>query len=85
MSIHPSLTASKGKGHRSVLKRFERVEKLKKAGKWTDDTSSFGLPKVKIIKMKLKKSKAAEAKTAEEGAAATPATKDGAASKAASK
>ena len=58
MSIHPSLTATKGKTHRSVLKRFERVEKLKKDGNWSDDSSAFGLPKVKIIKMKLKKSKA---------------------------
>ena len=79
MSIHPSLTAAKGKKQRSVLKRYERVEKLKKEGKWKDDTSSFGLPKVKVVKMKLKKSKAAEAK-AEEGK-----TAEGAAAKTASK
>lgn len=69
MSIHPSLTASKGKKHRSVLKRFERIEKLKKDGKWKEGSSTFGLPKSKIIKIKLKKAKAAEEKTAEEGAA----------------
>lgn len=68
MSIHPSLTAAKGKKQRSVLKRYERIEKLKKEGKWKETASSFGLPKVKVIKMKLKKSKAAEAK-AEEGKA----------------
>ncbi|MFH1093373.1 MAG: small basic protein [Candidatus Omnitrophota bacterium] len=69
MSIHPSLTATKGKKQRSVLKRYERIEKLKKEGKWKEDTSSFGLPKVKIIKMKLKKVKSAEAKTEEVKAA----------------
>ena len=66
MSIHPSLTAAKGKKHRSVLKRYERIEKLKKEGKWEEGTSGFGLPKTKIIKIKLKKAKAAEAKAAEE-------------------
>ncbi len=79
MSIHPSLTAAKGKKQRSVLKRYERIEKLKKEGKWKDDTSSFGLPKVKVVKVKLKKSKAAEAK-AEEGKSGS-----GASSKKASK
>ena len=79
MSIHPSLTAAKGKKQRSVLKRYERIEKLKKESKWKEDTSSFGLPKVKVIKMKLKKSKAAEAKTDEDK------TGEGAASKTASK
>lgn len=79
MSIHPSLTAAKGKKQRSVLKRYERVEKLKKENKWKEDSSSFGLPKVKVVKIKLKKSKAAEAKAEEgkaaEGSAAKPASK----------
>ena len=79
MSIHPSLTAAKGKKQRSVLKRYERIEKLKKEDKWKEDTSSFGLPKVKVVKMKLKKSKVAEAKE-EEGKAS-----EGVASKTASK
>ncbi len=65
MSIHPSLTAAKGKKLRSVLKRYERIEKLKKENKWSDNTSSFHLPKVKVIKMKLKKSKVDDAKTEE--------------------
>lgn len=30
MSIHPSLTATKGKKQRSVLKRYERIENSKK-------------------------------------------------------
>ncbi len=90
MSIHPSLTPTKGKKHRSVLKRFERIEALKKDGKWTEGNSSFNLAKSKIIKMKIKKAKSAEAKTAEgaaaapaAGAAASPAKKDAAAKPAA--
>ncbi len=46
MSRHPSLR-SKGKmqAKRSVLKRFERVEELKKRGKFKDGDRVFGLPK----------------------------------------
>ncbi len=57
MSIHPSLSPSKGKKARSVLKRFERVEKLRKEGKWKESSSAFKLPKTKILKLKLKKTK----------------------------
>ncbi|MBU2063403.1 MAG: small basic protein [Candidatus Omnitrophica bacterium] len=75
MSLHPSLTATKGKKHRSVHKRFERIQKLKKDGKWEEASSCFRLPKEKIVRMKLKKKKA-EAKEGAEGteqqAAATP-------------
>jgi small basic protein (TIGR04137 family) len=48
MSQHPSL---KGKGtikaKRSVLKRFERVELLKKRGQFKDGQRVIGLPKTK--------------------------------------
>ena len=48
MSQHPSL---KGKGaikaRRSVLKRFERVELLKKRGQFKDNQRVIGLPKTK--------------------------------------
>lgn len=81
MSIHPSLSATKGNKHRSVLKRFERVEKLKKSGKWSEETKAFGLPKVKIIKMKLKKTKEAKATTAEGAAAGEKTAADKTASK----
>ncbi|MFH1778716.1 MAG: small basic protein [Candidatus Omnitrophota bacterium] len=71
MSIHPSLRTSKGKGHRSVFKRFERMKMLSEKDKWHEGESVFGLPKVKSIKIRVKKGKAAEAKVATE-AAATP-------------
>lgn len=69
MSIHPSLRPSKGRGHRSVFKRFERVKMLAEKDKWKEDESVFGLPKVKSVKIKVKKEKS-EAKAAAEGAAA---------------
>lgn len=71
MSIHPSLRPSKGKGHRSVFKRFERIKILAEKDKWKENESVFGLPKVKSVKIKVKKEKS-EAKIAAEGAAAAP-------------
>jgi small basic protein (TIGR04137 family) len=68
MSQHPSLRSKqKGKRHRSVLKRYERVRELKEKEKWKEGDSIFGLLKLKILKFKLKKEKAAPAA---EGAAA---------------
>ena len=77
MSIHPSLKATKGNKQRSVLKRYERIEKLKNDGKWEDEKSAFGLIKGKVLKIKIKKAvKSAEAKTADAGKeAAKPAAK----------
>lgn len=72
MSIHPSLRPSKGRGHRSVFKRFERIKMLSEKDKWKQEESVFGLPKVKSVKIKVKKEKS-EAKAAAEGAAAAPA------------
>ena len=65
MSIHPSLRpVSKGRQHRSVLKRFERVAILEKQEKWHGGDSVFGLPKVRSIKVRVKKEKVqAEAAT----------------------
>ncbi|MBM3889852.1 MAG: small basic protein [Verrucomicrobia bacterium] len=48
MSLHSSLKASGTmKAKRNVLKRFERVEVLKKHGKWKNGDRVFGLPKTK--------------------------------------
>ena len=61
---------------RSVLTRGERIKTLKDQEKWVEGRSPFGLPKVRVVKMvvkKAKKEKAAEGTPAEgaEGAAAT--------------
>ncbi|MEM9399924.1 MAG: small basic protein [Verrucomicrobiota bacterium] len=49
MSQHKSLRGSAGvSAKRNVLKRFERVEALKKQGKWKEGMRVIGLPKTKI-------------------------------------
>ena len=88
MSQHPSLRSSdKDKAHRSVLKRYERVKILKEKEKWKDEESVYGLPKVKIVKFKIKKEKTAAAEGAEgaEGAAPGAAPAAGAPGKGAAK
>ena len=73
MSQHPSLkSTAKGKAHRSVWKRFQRLRFLVEKEKWKAEDSIFGLPKMKLLKMKIKKEKAAEAagEAAAEGAGA---------------
>ena len=77
MSIHPSLTISdKDKKPRSVLKRSERIRTMMEKGKWKEGDSVFGLPKIKTVRIKIKKEKiekAAEAATAEGAPAAAAA------------
>jgi len=69
MSIHPSLRgADKDKQQRSVLKRIERIKHLIGKGLWKEGDTVFGLPKIKVIKIKFKKEKAE--KPEEEAAAA---------------
>ncbi len=48
MSQHRSLRgASTITAKRNVLKRFERVDLLKKRGQWKENTKVVGLPKTK--------------------------------------
>ena len=48
MSQHTSLkSAHKIQARRNVLKRFERVEQLKKEGRFKTGQRVFGLPKTK--------------------------------------
>jgi small basic protein (TIGR04137 family) len=67
MSIDKSLKRrSAGSANRSVLTRAERIKKLQDLEKWTDGRSPFGLPKVRVQKIvikKAKKEKAAEGAT----------------------
>jgi small basic protein (TIGR04137 family) len=49
MSMHPTLrTGSKIKAKRNVLKRYERVDILKKRRKHKDEDSVYGLPKTQL-------------------------------------
>src|SRR5262249_54318239 len=50
----------------NVLTRAERVAKLKETERWKDGDSVLGLPKVRVLKLALKKKK--KAAKAEEGA-----------------
>jgi small basic protein (TIGR04137 family) len=88
MSIHPSLTISeKDKKTRSVLKRTERIRQMQEKGNWKEGNSVYGLPKLKTLRIKIKKEKVEKAEattpTEAEPAAAVAGTKD--ASKAAPK
>jgi small basic protein (TIGR04137 family) len=50
---------------RSVLTRAERIERLKAADRWAEGDSPFGLSKVRVYKLALKKKK--KKKEEEEG------------------
>lgn len=59
MSQHTSLRSDPTQTkHRNVLKRHERIHRLIELEKWNDRPSAFGLPKVKSLKIKVKKVKA---------------------------
>ena len=88
MSIHPSLTISeKDKKVRSVLKRIERIRQMSQKGDWKQGDSVYGLPKIKSMRIKIKKEKVEKVATATDaGAPATAGAKDAkAAPKAAAK
>jgi len=75
MSIHPSLSISeKDKKQRSVLKRSERIRTMMEKGKWNKGDSVFGLPKIKTVRIKIKKEKAEKAETPTVAEGATSAT-----------
>lgn len=64
MSIHPSLRASgKDKKQRSVLKRTERLKMMMQKGDWKEGEDIYGLPKIKTIRIRIKKEKAEKAET----------------------
>lgn len=69
MTIDKSLKVKKGVSRsRNVLKRVERIEKLRALDKWTEEDSPLSLPKVRVYKVLLKKKK----KTKEDAPAAAP-------------
>jgi len=76
MGLHPSLKqAEKLGGKRSVMKRNERIKWLMKKGKWQEEDRVFGLPKIKIVKLKaIKKEKTKEEEESKEATADTTAT-----------
>jgi small basic protein (TIGR04137 family) len=69
MGLHPSLKrAEKLGGVRSVMKRIERIKWLLGKERWKEGDKVFGLPKIKVIKIKAaKKEKPQEEGAAKEG------------------
>jgi len=73
MTMDKSLRMRRGLARsRSVLTRAERLNQLQQTERWSEGDSVFGLPKVRVFKLVLKKKKKKkEEDTAEgEGAAA---------------
>ena len=62
---------------RNVLTRGERIKTMQNEERWPDGRSPYGLPKVKVIKLVVKKAKKAKEEEkvegTEEAAAAAPA------------
>jgi len=75
MTIDKSLRIRRGSVKaRNVMKRGERIAKLKEAERWDDTMTVLGLPKVKVMRLTMKKKKKKKEEEAEgaEGTAATP-------------
>jgi small basic protein (TIGR04137 family) len=72
MTIDKSLRVKAGAiSNRNVLTRAERILKLKESERWKEGDRVLGLPKVRVLKLALKKKKkAAKAEEGAEGAAA---------------
>ena len=73
MTMDKSLRVRTGSsGARGVLSRAERITKLKEQERWQEGRSPLGLPKVRVLKLAMKKKKVKKEEGAE-GAAAKPA------------
>ena len=65
MSIHPSLKLSdKNKKQRSVLTRTERLRTMLEKEQWKPGDKVCGLPKIKTLRIKIKKEKAEKVEVA---------------------
>lgn len=73
MSLHTSLKRAERRGRfRSVWRRVERIKWLLERGMKKEEVPIYGLPKIKIVKIKAtKKSKAKQAQEKTEGEKST--------------
>src|SRR6476661_9151626 len=87
MTIDKSLRVKAGAiSNRNVLTRAERIAKLKETERWKEGDNVLGLPKVRVLKLALKKKKkAAKAEEGAEGAAGAAAPAAGGAAAGAAK
>src|SRR5687768_12836196 len=68
MPIDKTLKVKSGaNSNRNVLTRAERLEKLKESDRWKEGDKVLGLPKVRVVKLSLKKKKKAKAEEGAEG------------------
>lgn len=75
MTMDKSLRMRRGLTRtRSVLTRAERLSELKKTDRWSEGDSIFGLPKVRVFKLVLKKKKKKKEDETAEGEAAAATT-----------
>ena len=71
MTMDKSLRVRRGMlRSRSVLSRAERLAQLKESERWKEGDSPFGLPKVGVFKLAIKKKKKKKEEEGAEGAAA---------------
>ena len=74
MSIDKSLRRKNSLARsRNVLTRGERIKVLKDEERWPDGRSPYNLPKVRVIKIVVKKAKKAKAEEGTEGEGAAEA------------
>jgi len=79
MTMDKSLKVRMGLARaRSVLTRGERIQRLKDADRWKEGDSPFGLSKVRVYKLALKKKKKKKEEEGAEGAAAAAPAADAA-------
>ncbi len=72
MTMDKSLQVRQGLARaRSVLSRAERIQRLKTADRWQEGNSPFGLAKVRVYKLAIKKKKKKKEEEEGEGAAAS--------------
>lgn len=58
MTIDKSLKIKAGSAKtRNVLTRAERLAQLRREDRWTEGDPAYGLPKVRVVKIALKKKK----------------------------
>jgi small basic protein (TIGR04137 family) len=78
MTMDKSLRIRRGSLRaRSVLTRQERIQRLKAADRWQEGDSPFGLAKVRVYKLAMKKKKKKKKEEEGEGAAAPAAAPAG--------
>lgn len=71
MTMDKSLRIRRGLARsRSVLTRAEQLAQLKETDRWKEGDSVFGLPKVRVFKLAMKKKKKKKEEEGAEGAAA---------------